>query len=272
VRTDRNHRSGPARGAQNKKSRKIYFNPTQEQPLNNEMSSDAGGQHRFKPVAGTFAESMKAVSGKKERAMSHEKVARMSLLLAMTIVVGACGAGGATRASTIAAGVTPAAQSSDGSGAMATTLPASATTGATQAHPQGSTRPKQGTAAAPSAVTQAPRSTTAVTASPAPSVTAPAPTTPALPARRQPTAAELNQVIASVHALIPLFTPTPAQIAKAGNDVCTAFDQGKTVAQVKATAMQMAGAYAALIPAGVADSALRTIVTLFCPGYSSKLG
>ena len=51
----------------------------------------------------------------------------------------------------------------------------------------------------------------------------------------------MNQVIASVHALIPLFTPTTAQISKVGNEVCTAFDQGKTVAQVKATAMQMAG-------------------------------
>jgi ABC-type nitrate/sulfonate/bicarbonate transport system permease component len=92
-----------------------------------------------------------------------------------------------------------------------------------------------------------------------------------LAARTVPSAAQVSQVIASVHAEFAFFTPTPAQIAQVGNEVCTAFDQGKTVAQVKATAMQMAGAYAALVPAAVVNSAARIIVTLYCPGYTSKL-
>jgi hypothetical protein len=97
------------------------------------------------------------------------------------------------------------------------------------------------------------------------------PTVPPLPARTQPTVAQVNQVIASVHALVPLFTPTKAQIATVGNQVCTAFDQGKTLAQVKSTAMQMAGVYAALLSPATVNTAVRTIVTLYCPGYLSKL-
>jgi predicted membrane-bound mannosyltransferase len=91
-------------------------------------------------------------------------------------------------------------------------------------------------------------------------------------ARTQPSAAQVAQVIARVHALIPLFTPTAAQIANVGNEVCTAFDQGETVAQIKATALQMAGIYAALLSPSVVNSAVTTIVTLYCPGYASKLG
>jgi hypothetical protein len=208
--------------------------------------------------------------------MSLRTTAGMGLLVAMAIGVGACGAGGAsdgrptavggaTPATTNLAAASPTAPSS--AGPVAAAVPAAPPIGATQAHRQDSTTPSKAVTAAPTAVSQAPKPTT-----PAPVVvTAPAPTTAALPARRTPSAAEVNQVIARVHAMIPLFTPTQAQIVKVGDQVCTAFDQGKTVAQIKATAMQMAGAYAALIPAGVADSAVRTIVTLFCPGYSSKL-
>lgn len=198
----------------------------------------------------------------------------VTLPVALAIGVAACGPGN-THAGTNAAAVSPDAQSAVVVAPGATAAPAASTTAppttavATALHapaPAGATPNKAPTPPPPPANLPPP------TVAPAPAVTAPASTKPTLPARRQPTAAEVNGVIASVHALFPLFTPTPAQIAKVGNDVCTAFDQGQTVAQVKATAMQMAGAYAAVIPATVADSAVRTIVTLFCPGYISKLG
>ena len=194
----------------------------------------------------------------------------ISLLAAVALGVGACGAG-TTHAST-AASENPAAQSvaaSDPAPAAAVTpTPAAAASAAAQV-PLAASPAKATPTVKPSNVTH-PAPAPNVT-SPAPTVTAPPKTAPALPARRQPTAAEMNQVIASVHSLIPLFTPTSAQIVTVGNQVCTAFDQGKTVAQVKATAMQMAGAYAALIPDSVATSAVHTVVAMFCPGYISKL-
>jgi len=206
--------------------------------------------------------------------ISLQAAAGMSLLIAMAIGVGACGAGGGAHASTIAAtGATavttaagPSSQAKAGSAPVVAAVSAPNPIAANTTHSVGSATPNKAATGAPGPVPQLPKATTG-----APAATAPAPTTPALPARRQPTAAEVSQVISRVHALVPLFTPTPAQIAKVGDEVCTAFDQGKTVAQIKATAMQMAGAYAALIPGSVATSAVRTIVTLFCPGYTSKL-
>jgi hypothetical protein len=195
---------------------------------------------------------------------SVRAAAGVSLLAAMAIGLGACGAGGATQARTTAAAVTPtttAQAAAESKPAAAAAPPAPTQSAAAKANP--ASAPSKATAPAPTA----PKPTTA----PAPVVTPAAPKAPALPARRQPTAAEVSSVIASVHALIPFFTPSPAQIAMVGNDVCTAFDQGKTLAQVKATAMQMAGSYAALVPAGVADTAVRTVVALYCPGYASKL-
>jgi hypothetical protein len=201
----------------------------------------------------------------------------ITLAVALAIGVAACGPGNSTQAGTTAAAVSPDAQSAvPGAPQSAPTVaPAAATTAPpATAAPTAAHAPAPVVTTANKATTPPPAPTNAPkpTVAPPPVVTAPTPTTPALPARRQPTPAEVNGVIASVHALFPLLTPTAAQITKVGNDVCTAFDQGQTVAQVKATAMQMAGAYAVLIPATVADSAVRTIVTLFCPGYTSKLG
>jgi hypothetical protein len=196
---------------------------------------------------------------------SLRTAAVVTLLAALAIGAGACGAGGTTHTGTIAASATslPTAAGAQASAAIAAPTPApSAAT--TQAH---APAPATSKVAAPKPATPAAKATTAA----APAVVAPAPTTPALPARRQPSATEVAKIINSVHALVPLFTPTAAQIAQAGSQVCTAFDQGKTVAQVKAAAMQMAGIYAALIPLGAADSAVRSIVTTYCPGYLSKL-
>ena len=90
-------------------------------------------------------------------------------------------------------------------------------------------------------------------------------------ARRTPTAAEVNQAIKAVHQLVPFFTPTATQVARVGNQVCTAFDQGMTFAQVKSKISAMLGSLSWLVPSSVATQGVRTIVSLYCPGYASKL-
>jgi hypothetical protein len=88
-----------------------------------------------------------------------------------------------------------------------------------------------------------------------------------------PSAAEVSQAIATlpqyVHSII---SPTPAQVAQLGDQVCTAFDQGQTFAQVKATGLSMVTKVplTTVLPGG-ADWVVRTTVALYCPGYTSKL-
>jgi hypothetical protein len=91
--------------------------------------------------------------------------------------------------------------------------------------------------------------------------------------RRQPTSSEVAQAISAVHSLLPFFTPTPAQIASSGNQVCTSLDQGMTFSQVKAAALNLvgAGSIAWMIPTSVPDTAVRTLVALYCPANASKL-
>jgi hypothetical protein len=65
-------------------------------------------------------------------------------------------------------------------------------------------------------------------------------------------------------------TPTPAQVADAGDQICTAFDQGQTFAQVKATGLAMVPSYIKVSPAA-ADYVVRKAVELYCPAYASRL-
>jgi hypothetical protein len=90
--------------------------------------------------------------------------------------------------------------------------------------------------------------------------------------RRQPTAAQVAQVIAAVHSLVPFFTPSVAEVADAGAKVCTAFDQGRSFTAVKSTALDLvgAGSYSWLVPPSVAASAVRSLVNLYCPAYAAK--
>jgi hypothetical protein len=191
----------------------------------------------------------------------------ISAVAAVAIGVGACGASG-TKDSTAASAVSPTTQTG---AAAATGTPATPAPVPSTQVPATTPATKPASSSKATTVVSAAASHTPATTAPAPTPTTPAPTTPALPARTQPTAAQVNQVIASVHALVPLFTPTAAEINTAGNEVCTAFDQGKTVAQIKTTAMQMAGPYAILIPASTVNTAVKTIVTMYCPGYASRL-
>jgi hypothetical protein len=128
--------------------------------------------------------------------------------------------------------------------------------------------------------TKAPVKTTPTTKAPAttvaPAAAAPAAAAPAAPAkvaRRVPSAAEVNQAIAAMPQYVStIFTPTPAQVAQLGDQVCTAFDQGQTFAQVKATGLSMVTQLPlTTVKPGGADGVVKTIVALYCPGYASKL-
>lgn len=121
--------------------------------------------------------------------------------------------------------------------------------------------------------TKAPaRTTQATTAPTTPPATAPV-TVPKV-ARRTPTAAEIQGVITElkqqVGGLLVLVSPTPAQINQAGDQICTAFDNGQTMAQVKATGLSMIPSSITVQPSTV-DWAVRRAVALYCPGHANKL-
>ena len=125
--------------------------------------------------------------------------------------------------------------------------------------------------------TKAPAPKPAVTtAAPAPATAAPAVTVPAVPVtvpRRVPSAAEVQAAIAALPQYVRTpFTPTAAQVAQIGDQVCSAFDQGQTFAQVKATGLSMVTQIplTTILPGG-ADWVVKTVVNLYCPGYASKL-
>jgi hypothetical protein len=131
------------------------------------------------------------------------------------------------------------------------------------------------TTAAPT--TKAPVVKVAPAAAIAPVVNAPVVTAPPVPvkvARRTPTAAEVETSISElkrqVGGLLLLVSPTPAQLAQAGDQVCTAFDNGQNFTQVKATGLTLIPASITVSPATV-DWAVRRGVALYCPGHAAKL-
>lgn len=110
----------------------------------------------------------------------------------------------------------------------------------------------------------------AVAAAPAP---APAAAVVTGVARRVPTAAEVQGVISRLKKDIPMlkyFSIAPAQIDEAGEKICTAFDNGQSFAQVKATGLSMIPS-SIKVPPATADWAARQAVTMYCPGHASKL-
>ena len=120
-------------------------------------------------------------------------------------------------------------------------------------------------AAAPRAAAPAP----AVSSAPA----APAPPAVTKVARRVPTAAEVQGVIAELKRRIPVLgfvTVAPSQIDQIGDQVCTAFDNGQPFSQVKATGLSMIPAGVS-VPAGTDDWAVRKAVAMYCPGHTDKL-
>ncbi len=124
-------------------------------------------------------------------------------------------------------------------------------------------------ASAPQAVVQAP----AAVEAPAPVIVPPPPPAPVLAPRTVPSAAQRQSVISTIKGQVPLLalvSISPAQVDDIGNQVCTAFDQGKTFAEVKALGLAQVPAIVT-IPAATADYAVRQAVALYCPAYASKL-
>ncbi|MGI8809779.1 MAG: DUF732 domain-containing protein [Acidimicrobiales bacterium] len=116
-----------------------------------------------------------------------------------------------------------------------------------------------------------------VAPAPAPAAVAPVPAVAAAPARvarRTPSAIEvqtaINELKRQVGGLMLLVSPTPDQIAQAGDQVCTAFDGGQSFLQVKATGLSMIPP-SVIVPPTTADWAVRQAVALYCPGHASKL-
>jgi hypothetical protein len=194
---------------------------------------------------------------------SPPTTASKAAVLAPAAAAGTANAPISTKASTLPTVVVP----EPATKTRHTTAPVTATTGvqrkagvANQAGPS-TTRPS---------TTMATPSVTTTPAGGAPPTTAASTLAP----RRQPTAAEVNQVIATVHNLLPFFTLTAAEVAAAGNQVCSAFDQGKTSAQVQAAVLNMVGAggLGSLVPPSIPADAVSSLVNLYCPAYASKLG
>jgi hypothetical protein len=61
-------------------------------------------------------------------------------------------------------------------------------------------------------------------------------------------------------------------VAQFGDAVCTAFDQNKSFSQVKAEILQQVKKVPfTTVTAGAADYVVKTAVSLYCPGYKSKV-
>jgi putative peptide zinc metalloprotease protein len=96
---------------------------------------------------------------------------------------------------------------------------------------------------------------------------APATSTAAVP-RTEPAPAEITRAIALFHQRMPLYQPNEAQVRRFGDALCTAFDQGRTYAEVKAGVRQAVARvpFMTASPADL-DMSIRTAVALFCPGH-----
>lgn len=105
--------------------------------------------------------------------------------------------------------------------------------------------------------------------SPAPPVLDPAPS--AVMARAQPSNAQIAAVIEQFRRRMPLFQPTAAQVSQFGDRICTAFDQQASFGQVSAGVIS-ASHKVPLMTVSPADAAaaVRSAVTLFCPGHLAE--
>ncbi|MGN6474121.1 MAG: DUF732 domain-containing protein [Mycobacteriales bacterium] len=96
---------------------------------------------------------------------------------------------------------------------------------------------------------------------------------PTLAPRTTPSASAVSSAIAGLRQYVNSpFTPTAKQVAQFGNDVCTAFDQGHTYSAVISEVEQKVHQIPfTSLKSGGADYVVKTAVSLYCPGYSSKV-
>ena len=107
----------------------------------------------------------------------------------------------------------------------------------------------------------------------APPATVEPPASGAVP-RREPSSAEVAQALEGLRPYVQsVFSPGPEQVAEAGEKICTAFDEGRTVEEVKAEGLELVEKVPfTTVKPGADDYVVRTAVTLYCPGHASKLG
>lgn len=145
---------------------------------------------------------------------------------------------------------------------------------ATLAAPSPTVAPTTAPAMTTPPTTRAPRLTTTAPPAAVPAAVAPAPVALVTAARRTPSSAEVQAAISGlvqrVGGLLRLVQPTPAQIAQAGDQVCSGFDTGQTFAQVKATGLSMVPS-SVRVSSDTADWAVRTAVSMYCPDHAPKL-
>lgn len=91
--------------------------------------------------------------------------------------------------------------------------------------------------------------------------------------RQVPSSAEVNEALECLRPYVQTPFPIgPAQVAEAGDKVCTAFDEGKTVDEVKAEGMALVKKVPfTTVKPGADDYVVRTTVALYCPDYASEL-
>ncbi|MBW3643405.1 MAG: DUF732 domain-containing protein, partial [Actinobacteria bacterium] len=92
--------------------------------------------------------------------------------------------------------------------------------------------------------------------------------------RRVPSSTEVDQALEGLRPYVrSIFSPGPAQVAEAGDKICTALDEGQTIDEVKAAGLELVEKVPfTTVRAGAGDDVVRTAVTLYCPGHASKLG
>lgn len=91
--------------------------------------------------------------------------------------------------------------------------------------------------------------------------------------RTTPTSAEVTAAIQGLKKYVHSFlSPSASQVAELGNDVCTAFDKGKTAKSIEATMLaKVKSLPLTVVLPGAAQYVVRTEVKLYCPGYKSKV-
>lgn len=101
----------------------------------------------------------------------------------------------------------------------------------------------------------------------------PSPATAGVAARTSPTPEQVADVITQIKQRIVMsFEPSEIHVRAFGDAACTAFDENRTAAEARTMVMQAASQLPSVtISTEDADFAVRTAVTLFCPGYSDRL-
>ena len=205
--------------------------------------------------------------------MSRPSTLRLPLAgAAIFLALGFAACGGSDEPTTTAAASGPAADATPAAAEATATAP-EAVPAAPPADAAPSAAPTTTVAKKAAPPTTAARTTTPTspptTAAATPPTTA-APVTPKFaPGQRiNPTSAQVQAAITTLSQRIPLFKPTESQLRTFADAACTSFDQGQSKAQVESTVRQaVTYVQGATLSAADAEFAVKTVVSLRCPGY-----